>query len=105
MADCNTDTATVQKIRSILSEATAANPAARSNLDILADETARFTSRMKYLAMAISSIADGSAPADPERTNCVAWLLDTLEYLGDMGHAAAENLERSIHRVMREGQS
>jgi len=102
MAESNTQTAAVEKIPSILAEAQAPKSAlVNSNLDILADETSRFAARMKYLAMAVNSIADGSSPAEPERGNCVAWLLDTLEYLGDAAHDAAENLEQSIRRVMK----
>ena len=70
------------------------------NLDILTSELATFASRMKYLAMAASSIASGSTPADRcERDNCVVYLLDTLEYLGDVTEAAAENLERATEKA------
>ncbi|MFA6312329.1 MAG: hypothetical protein WC681_12680 [Sterolibacterium sp.] len=86
-----------------MSETNTAAATAR-NLGILTSELATYASRMKYLAMAASSIASGSTPADGlERENCVAYLLDTLEYLGDMVEGAAQNLEHATSKAFEGG--
>lgn len=77
--------------------------ATANNLDILTSELATFASRMKYLAIAARCIDSGSTPAGPERANCVAYLLDTLEYLGEVVEGAAENLELATQRAFEGG--
>jgi hypothetical protein len=72
---------------------------AAKNLDILTSELGTYASRMKYLAMAANSIASGSPPAEPERENCVAFLLDALEYFGDLTEHAAQNLNLATQKA------
>lgn len=92
--------ATVAQIAGIMAEAsTAADEKRAASARVagtLASEIARNASCMKYLALAASCIAGGSTPAGIERENCVAYILCTLEFLGDATEAAAEALERNV---------
>ncbi len=66
-------------------------------LDINARELATHAARIRYLALAASSIAAGCTPAAGlERDSCVGYLLDTIEYLGEQTEAWAEALETAL---------
>ena len=92
--------ATVAQLASIMAEASAAadkkRAAAAKNAGTLAADIARNAARMRYLAMAVSCIADGSSPTGIDRENCVGYLLCTLEFLGRVTEEAADALERNV---------
>jgi hypothetical protein len=59
--------------------------------------------RTRYLAMAAASINCGSTPVGMERENCVAYLLDTIAYLGELASAEGEEFE-DLDEIMKAGQ-
>lgn len=64
-----------------------------ANLERLVADLARNASRMKYLALAANCISGDGMPAEPERSNCVGYLLDTLEYLGGVTADQGDKLD------------
>lgn len=64
----------------------------------LANELGRHAARMRYLAMAAGSIADGSTPTGEDRKNCGYFLMDTIEYLGEIAEGRAQAVIDAIEK-------
>lgn len=77
----------------------------KETISKLASDLATNASRMKYLAMAADYIAAGNAPGEPERGNCVGYLLDILEYLGGVSAEAADRFEIVVSEAFSEVQA
>lgn len=79
--------------------------AAEKHVSNLAFELGRMVTRVKYLAMAATVVADGCAIPEPERGNCAGYLLDLLEYLGGQTEKASESLQTAIDEAFEEVQA
>lgn len=71
------------------------------HLDINAQEVAVHAARMRYLAMAALCVNGGGRPAEPDRSNCVVYLLDTLTYLGEQTEDWAQRLYDELEKEAR----
>lgn len=65
-------------------------------LETRAGNLYRHVARMRYLALAADSIENGSCPTGRERSECVGYLMDTIQYLGERAGYEAERLEKLV---------
>lgn len=76
-----------------------------AGLETLASDLARNASRMKYLALAANCISGDGLPAEPEKSNCVGYLLDILEYLGGVTADQGDKLDYKVREALEGAQA
>lgn len=99
-------TAEMEAMRPAFLEALAKSQRAadKENIVKIAGDLARNASRMKYLALAASCISGDGMPGEPERSNCVGYLLDIMEYLGGITADQGDKLDFKVREVFEGAQ-
>lgn len=75
-----------------------------ASLEKLVSDLARNASRMKYLALAANCISGDGMPGEPDRSNCVGYLLDILEYLGGVTADQGDKLDYAVREAFEGAQ-